>query len=1780
MATLDDITLGDIELDPLAGLTLDDIEIQPAEGSGFWRQALDLPVSALGGTVTGLKGMTDLFGANNPVSQELASYQQFYNQSLSPEGQADQQEVARIMQEAQDKGMWEQIKAGGRAFAVAPLDTAAQSLGTMAPIVATGLAGRAVGLGAKGVQAVQAGAGAGMNTGIVKDSIYQDTKNFLLRSGKSEEEADRVALEAQSYGGQNVDQLLLAAGLGAADALFGAEKILGNAISKTGKEVTGGVIVNALKTGVSEAIPEAAQGGQEAMAPNIALQREGYSVPTMRGVFAQGTMEGLAGFAAGAPVGAAEGMAPRLDDRNLPTMQVGPQPSSFTPQPAADTVEIQETFGDPTTAAAEPAQEQAAPASYNPDDFEVVEEPSETIVTEPPAASASPESTQPATTVDTSAQEWADSLPSADKYLQKNNKTDAPYSGGFQDGELLIDKYGENPYVYKAQYIDPKTFLGNLKLEGMTYEQVVAMPTTQQYIEWYKQGNEPPPISVVVKQTEAEKGQLYSTDRRRVIAAIEAGVSKIPALVEVGRRDEVFAGMQQQPAPVPVQEKAAPKRAAARPAPVAAPSPFVLPRELSRSAPRYGMATISFSSDLDRAAYVLANDAVKPSKAAPKFRAAVEAAGLSVSEVVEHGKKVKAAIKQEAGGGAAPRSEVDIRLPEIPFAATPDAPAKRSRRRIKNMTAQSGAIDLSIVEDLVEYGKTIYRAGMSFGKWAGEMVKEFGQGIASFLKQAFDRIVQAYKDSPYSDTTGAVGNVQPKRKPRQFEQRVSQAENVSQETKDLIGNDMYEVLRLEPLSQEAAARLAEIGVDAAERSILLLADPKAVATPLDFAIAQHLQINLDATGFPARAAAITRIISQKATSFGQTISTLKMFARLSPEGIVQYANQTIEEHINSLPPERQQQIRTAQDTMAQAEKDLSATRKTTAEDAIINGTQGGEKIQDKLKRRIPDKTQKQSTNVSIRSVLTSQATKDEATKQITQILTDNGISHSEATALATAITSRFYTVLENARKAMAANLKPRSGKGRMTAEKLAAQLRDGKLSDQDFIAALSQMVGLPAMTPATRAELLKLANEYKAAKDDDIRLVTAGKIFERIHELVPPDFWTKVRTFRIIMMLFSPKTWVKNIGGNSVQWTLNAGADSIVNGFVDPTLTAGKAAYLRARGKTPEQIASATKRTSAFAKTGRLKALLTPISDLKKGYLWNQQNNPTANWWDNSKAALDHLRVLSKLTTQNKFEMADIKDVGRRVFSNPFMAFLEGTTSIALGGPDRGFWMSAYRASLAQREAAAKLNGEWAGLPSPEDIEGAQADAMAAIYQQKNSISDLGVGVRTELNKFSTRWAAKVIPGMTETTQYGLGSMLVTFAQVPGALARTAINWSPLGTVNALYSAMNGILWKSSAQRFGKPFNQAEFNKAFTQALGGTGIYIAGYWLYAMGIITASQEEDKDLEAMRKALGMGQYSINLSALKRMLLSGNIWTKQPTLKDDAIYRYDWVQPVAITFAAGAELAKMVETNDRNGIKKGLAGKAGMAAISLAAGAKSLEDLPLLSGLSSFMRTWGNEGMLAAVVKTVASEPSAFVPQLVRQANQLNNNMIRETRGGDSGVLRAFNQLAANTPGVSDSYPVRFDVTGTPVERYQRNSNTLFNVLVSPATRNYGRVDPALAEVQRLMNATGSTEQIPREVERTAEINGRTVYLTNEQMSAHQYYVGNYTMSMFNWRMNSPRYVALPDEEKVKILVQDLKDVHAATKSALFGHDVQRLTRRQRVMRSNLVNSPLGQSMPPR
>jgi hypothetical protein len=114
-----------------------------------------------------------------------------------------------------------------------------------------------------------------------------------------------------------------------------------------------------------------------------------------------------------------------------------------------------------------------------------------------------------------------------------------------------------------------------------------------------------------------------------------------------------------------------------------------LPRDLRMASPRYGRNTIAFQSDLDRTAYVLANDAVKPSKSAAKFRMVVKEAGLELDAVIAHGKRVKTALKKAAKGVTG-----QIDLPAQPWGDVPPPPTQAGAQRVrKQIEANNQAMD-------------------------------------------------------------------------------------------------------------------------------------------------------------------------------------------------------------------------------------------------------------------------------------------------------------------------------------------------------------------------------------------------------------------------------------------------------------------------------------------------------------------------------------------------------------------------------------------------------------------------------------------------------------------------------------------------------------------------------------------------------------------------------------------------------------------------------------------------------------------------------------------------------------------------------------------------------------------------------------------------------------------------------------------------------------------------------------------------------------------------------
>jgi hypothetical protein len=247
--------------------------------------------------VGSVRMFTDLFGANNKVSKEIAGVEDYIDQFTTAQAKQDKEEISRLFQEAEGKGLGNKVMAGLKAVAVSPETLGPEMAGYMLPSLAAGLltggASIPVQIGA------QATIGAAQAAGSIKGDIYQSVRDYSREQGLSEVEADRAATEAQSYGGKNLDLILTNAGIGALAASTGAERIATRILTGRGKDVTKKTLGEFLKQGAAaggvEALTEGTQEAAEQISQNIALQREGKDVPTFQNVPQVATMGAVAG---------------------------------------------------------------------------------------------------------------------------------------------------------------------------------------------------------------------------------------------------------------------------------------------------------------------------------------------------------------------------------------------------------------------------------------------------------------------------------------------------------------------------------------------------------------------------------------------------------------------------------------------------------------------------------------------------------------------------------------------------------------------------------------------------------------------------------------------------------------------------------------------------------------------------------------------------------------------------------------------------------------------------------------------------------------------------------------------------------------------------------------------------------------------------------------------------------------------------------------------------------------------------------------------------------------------------------------------------------------------------------------------------------------------------------------------------------------------------------------------------------------------------------------------
>jgi hypothetical protein len=281
------------------------------KGSGLGDIARSFGLGAVGAT----GAIASAAGADNAAARALGRAGESLQEGFSASRKAELQAQAERMKKAEASGStFEEIKAGALNVLEAPLQSAAQAVGSFVPLVPTLFLAKplaALGLGARAIMGVRGAIGGAQGAGAVKQSIYDTVLEAEKADGKTEEQAAAAASRAQSYISENLDQILLGTGLGVAAGTTGVERILPGGVrgaaSKTQEALAkrlGARTASGITTAAAEMPLEGLQGGQERLAANLALQRTGRDVDALTGVAGQATQEALTGALGAGPIGA------------------------------------------------------------------------------------------------------------------------------------------------------------------------------------------------------------------------------------------------------------------------------------------------------------------------------------------------------------------------------------------------------------------------------------------------------------------------------------------------------------------------------------------------------------------------------------------------------------------------------------------------------------------------------------------------------------------------------------------------------------------------------------------------------------------------------------------------------------------------------------------------------------------------------------------------------------------------------------------------------------------------------------------------------------------------------------------------------------------------------------------------------------------------------------------------------------------------------------------------------------------------------------------------------------------------------------------------------------------------------------------------------------------------------------------------------------------------------------------------------------------------------------
>lgn len=619
----------------------------------------------------------------------------------------------------------------------------------------------------------------------------------------------------------------------------------------------------------------------------------------------------------------------------------------------------------------------------------------------------------------------------------------------------------------------------------------------------------------------------------------------------------------------------------------------------------------------------------------------------------------------------------------------------------------------------------------------------------------------------------------------------------------------------------------------------------------------------------------------------------------------------------------------------------------------------------------------------------------------------------------------------------------------------------------------------------------EMKNAIKSDMDDLMKLpegrekdVKLARVMQTISEAMPKAPLAKLESFRTIAMLSNPKTWVRNYLSNLAFGGIESGATKPLSALTDRILS---------------------------LRTGQRSVLNTNLKELGKGFA------------EGSKNAIDDvIRNVDTSPTRGALELPRANE-----FKNvPILREIEKAVKLGVSGGDRPFYQAAYKDALAEQLKLYEKNTGKKILAATDEMKAA-ADEIAKYrtYADSNMLSNGLTKVKSGLNKMR-------IGGI------GAGDVLMKFTRTPANLIARGIDYSPAGLIKGMVDISRVLAGNKEVQR--------QAAESFSRGVIGTGFVTAAITLTNLGIIRGERKKSNTANAFEQATGKGQYTFNVSALKRYIASGMDPKAAEEKQGDIVSTYDWAQPLALSTSVGANIGEDLKKKQ----KVDTLGLIGTIAESMSSGANTIIEQPMLQNIN---RVFKGDNPVQGLMSVVQDYPASFVPAFVSGMRYAADPNIRDTSGGffESTGKRIANKI----PGASQSLNKTVDLLGserkvsaeTPIGRLldsALNPTRITKVNYTPATKEIDRLYKATADGNILPNLVEKSDTIPspRKGESPKE-------LTPEQRIQYQKILAENYLTRVNNLINNPGWGLLKDDLKVDRLSNARSKADTEAKKAM-------------------------------